>query len=157
MSINIGYDQNKTREWLLSPSQDEPGCTVAQELGVDDGSTFGCGTGEFIDALEDLVAGARNAGLFGGWGVVLWTTRDGDGTCDGALVTVDVPGAERLRLSSLHIELRYLTDDTEATGVAAAVAVLDAVAAIAGQVVAGAARALWGDHVHLAPPAPAGG
>ena len=54
--------------------------------------------------------------------VRLWLASDSEGVIDGALVTVDLPSG--VRLSSLHQEYRDLTDDSEATGIEGALAVI---------------------------------
>lgn len=136
----ITFDAEQARLWLDSPSPEDTDLTVAAELGVDDDSDFGYETGLDFDArLEDLVGRASSAGLFGsGWAVSVWLVRDGDGRCDGGLVTVDVPGERPLRLAGLHVDHKHLTDDRSAVGQAAAVAALSTIADQAAQIVTGA-------------------
>lgn len=152
----VVFDPGKAREWLRSPSPDVEGCTVAQEIGVEDDSGFGYCCGDFIDPLERLVSAAAVGGVFGpDWEMALWLVRDSDGTCDGALVTLTTHAREdggRVRLAGLHTEFRYLTTDREATGEAGAVALLEGVAYAAQDVLDEAGRLLWVDAVSVPHP-----
>lgn len=114
---------------------------------VEDFPALGSDAGAFLAAVEDLVAQADDADLFGADVTVsVAVSCDSSGVMDGAFVFVspdDNKGGPFLRLASLHQEHRSLTTAASDTdGLDGAVGVLEAVAATARETLRDAKTAL---------------
>lgn len=116
------FDEAAARAWLEGPDEEEPGYTVASELGVDE--DFGFESDSWPYRLEDLVGKAVDAKLLPE-GTLLWLTCSGEGL-DGALITrtYDNPS---MKLCSSFLELSDLIDDRSTMGIDNAVSVLSAI------------------------------
>jgi len=131
---HVTVDPAAVRAWLARPANESSEESNAEVLGV--GDTFGWDQPFFLSDLEQLLYATAEAGLLGvGTGAVgLWNVCDGEGICDGGLLTVDLPN--ELRLASLHIEARHLTDRRDKRGLDAAIDALVAIADEANTLVA---------------------
>ena len=145
----ILFDPARARAWLADPDrpQEISGLDVEapdqdEYPGYDDTRLLLAGVAELVDAADD-------AGLFGDQaGVYVRLAADYDGV-SGAYVLVNVPRPDPdddrtggARFASLHLDASDLTDDPDATGPAAAVSILRAVARTAADVLTRAQRAL---------------
>lgn len=141
----VTCDPVRVRAWLADPDrpQELSGLDVADAdvcyyPDYDDGQLF-------IANVEELVDAADDAGLFGDQASLsVRPTTDHDGLFDGAYLLIDVPrhrpdgGTGRVRFASLYQQPADLIDNPDATGHAAAVAILHAVARTAADVLADA-------------------
>jgi hypothetical protein len=129
----VAVDPAAVRAWLARPADQSPDESNADMLGV--GDTFGREQPYLFSDLDRLLYETAEAGLLGvATGVLgLWNVCDGEGICDGGLLTVDLPIG--VRLASLHIEIRRLFD-RDARGVDAAIEALAAIAQEANELVA---------------------
>jgi len=143
----VHFAEAAARAWLLDPEQhdDDPADLFSEHF-----PAYGDG-GVFLANVNDLVYRANAAGLFGDQvDVAVPISSDSDGTMDGGYVFVGFPrtygsmGTGWVRLSSLHHEHSYLTNDTAATGVDGALSILQSVAQTAHQVLDDARQVLAG-------------
>jgi hypothetical protein len=136
------FDEAAARAWLEGPDPDEPpGYTVVESLGI--GESFNYETHDWLSTIDSLIAKVCGRRWVPGTellpkGTVLWLVAGGDGILDGALITRDTeqsdwndPTPAGVRLCTHYLDWRDLTDDGNATGIDAAVAVLSAVHATA--------------------------
>jgi len=121
---DTAFDEAAARAWLEGPDPDEDGYTIAESLGIGEDFNYESDGWPYkVDALVAMASG-KGGGLLPPK-TVLWLVSDSEGAIDGALITRDTgPG---VRLCSLHQEWIELTTDHQATGIAAAVAILAAV------------------------------
>lgn len=153
----LTFDEAVVREWLdddvtrrevLGCDADLPEYPASPE---DDGETF-------LSQVDDLVRNAADDGILlslrddAGYDVVkvhFTCISDSAGTLDGGMLTVDywrAPHSPAVRFASFPLTHRDLIGDTSATGVDAAVSILQAVTETAASVLANAGR--------LSPPPP---
>lgn len=162
-----GTDLNAIRRWLdntgrLDPASvhdARPGTPTASDAGTAvrdveisglDGTdphgypTFD-DTAVFLANVEELVAAANHAGLFGlRADISIGLSADTEGVMDGAYVLIDhrIGASRTVRFASFQQDAADLIDDPAATGVDAAVSILRAVARIAADVLDRATEAL---------------
>jgi len=138
----VTFDPAAARAWLDDPDRPQE----LSGLDVDDADKDTYPSYHdlrlFLTGVQELVDAAADAGLFGGHaGVSVRLTADYDGL-SGAYVMLDVPRPTPghrtggVRFASLYQEPADLTDDTAATGTAAAASILHAVARTAAEVLA---------------------
>jgi hypothetical protein len=113
-------DPDTTRAWLAGPS-DQPGITLAEQLGIDE--QFHLQSVTLAGDLNTLITAAGGARVFGvpGHHIELWIVTDNDHLVDGHLLSVDFPGGTRL--ASYHLPADDLIDG-DLDGIDAAVGVL---------------------------------
>ncbi len=117
-------DPATIRAWLTSPDVDgdEPGATVADQLGIDE--HFGVDDPDANLHLARLFEASQAAGVFGvsGRTVELWHVADDEGALDGHLIVAR--SGDDSGLASSHIPVDLLID-ADRTGVEAALSTLE--------------------------------
>lgn len=107
--VQCRVDPAEIRAWLESPSTEEPGLTVAEQLGVEE---FPVGSELSGGQMDELVYAGQEAGVFGipGHRIELWHVADNDYVVDGHLITVNRP--DGARVASDHLDWRVLVDSS---------------------------------------------
>jgi hypothetical protein len=118
----VPLDKDKAFEWLGGIAYGD--CTRMEDAGID--ADWCYSSNDFLSAVNYLVSEAAYDLLPAA--TVLWIVCDSAGMIEGALITRDF-GSHRY--ASMFLEQKELTTDREARGLAAAIAVLEAVHEVA--------------------------